>query len=887
MELKKFQQKTIDDLILFLDLLNTHQHADIAYEKFWELKDIIVGLNGLEKYKNNIKNVPHICFKVPTGGGKTFLACNAIKPIFDAMPCIISKTVVWLVPSNTILEQTINNLKDPSHPYRQRINTHFNNRVEVYSKTELLFGKNFNCSVVNEQLNILVLSFDTFRSRKKEDRKIYQENGYLKDFVNRVNNRDELIKDVDETALIQVINQLNPLVIVDESHNAETELSIEMLRNLNPCFILDLTATPRKNSNIITFVDSLQLKKEKMVKIPVIVYNHQNKEDVIIDAITLRNNLEIKAIEEEKINDKYIRPIVLFQAQPKGNEDNKTFHKLKADLIEMGIPEDEIAIKTSNINELKNVNLMNKNCKIKYIITINALKEGWDCPFAYILATLTHKSSRVDIEQILGRILRQPYTKEHSNELLNLSYVFTCSNDFQNTLNNIISGLNKSGFSKKDYRLINKNIMNISNESADNEEDTDETPKLIQLPIEDSFVTDDNNSHETEEFDTDESLHFEVDKVKTSIMTDNTLNNTIIDLAQKEGEKFNNILNNMIDNEPFFNTELNSKKNNIYIKEAYKNQILEIKIPQFFMKSAENTIFGISDILLTKENLLDNFTLKNKDTIIELQNIDTEMYEIDLEQQQKGEFVPRYLKLNNKDAKIITEFLSRLPEHKKMNQYKELLFKQLGKIDTLSDTEIKDYIKRILDTLNTEQLNSLNSSIHKYAKVIKQKIKKLEYKHRYKEFFNRIEKEQIICKENYTFKNVINPTKIIENMAKSLYEAEENMNNFENMAITRIASLDNVLFWHRNIMHKEFCINGFTNHFPDFIVMTKSKKIIVIETKGDYLTNDMELNKLSLGRKWAQLAGENYRYYMVFEDKSQRIDGAYTLNEFIDIIKDL
>ena len=57
------------------------------------------------------------------------------------------------------------------------------------------------------------------------------------------------------------------------------------------------------------------------------------------------------------------------------------------------------------------------------------------------------------MEQILGRILRQPYAKKHDMPLLNTSYVLTCSNDFRNTLDNIVVGLNKAGFSRKDCRV--------------------------------------------------------------------------------------------------------------------------------------------------------------------------------------------------------------------------------------------------------------------------------------------------------------------------------------------------------------------------------------------------------------------------------------------------
>ena len=240
---------------------------------------------------------------------------------------------------------------------------------------------------------------------------------------------------------------MSPVVIVDESHNAQSELSIEMLKNLNPSFVLDLTATPKKNSNIISIVDARELKKENMVKLPVIIYNRQTKDDVLIDAIQLRGSIEVQAKAEKDQNGTYIRPIVLFQAQPKGKENVATFEKLKAELIEIGIPQEQIAIKTSEINELKGVNLLAADCPIRYIITVNALKEGWDCSFAYILATLANRTSRVDVEQIVGRVLRLPYARKHSQPLLNMAYVLTSSVDFRTTVENVVKGLNRAGFS--------------------------------------------------------------------------------------------------------------------------------------------------------------------------------------------------------------------------------------------------------------------------------------------------------------------------------------------------------------------------------------------------------------------------------------------------------
>ena len=67
-----------------------------------------------------------------------------------------------------------------------------------------------------------------------------------------------------------------------------------------------------------------------------------------------------------------------------------------------GIPAEHIAIRTADVNELKNVDLLSPDCPVRYIITVNALKEGWDCPFAYILASLANKTSQVDVSRFWG-----------------------------------------------------------------------------------------------------------------------------------------------------------------------------------------------------------------------------------------------------------------------------------------------------------------------------------------------------------------------------------------------------------------------------------------------------------------------------------------------------
>lgn len=53
--------------------------------------------------------------------------------------------------------------------------------------------------------------------------------------------KDIITVSADETGFIQILSYFNPFVIIDESHNFEANLRVDMLKTINPCFILDLT----------------------------------------------------------------------------------------------------------------------------------------------------------------------------------------------------------------------------------------------------------------------------------------------------------------------------------------------------------------------------------------------------------------------------------------------------------------------------------------------------------------------------------------------------------------------------------------------------------------------------------------------------------------------
>ncbi len=875
MELKSYQKKVIADLTRYLELLNETKSDAAAFRLFWQEKSAPF----LGRYQNVIPGVPNLCFKVPTGGGKTFIACNAVRPIFDALPATKTKAVVWLVPSDAILTQTAKALKDTAHPYRQKIDVDFGGRVEVYTKQELLNGQNFNPTAVTEQLSVMVLSYDSFRGRGKEGLKAYQENSNLAEFAKVLGKPDSPIEKADETALFQIINQLNPLVIVDESHHARSELSLEMLENFNPCFVLDLTATPKKESNIISYVDAVQLKNEHMVKLPVIVYNRDSQSEVLIDAIDLRNKLEEIAGAEYAKTGKYIRPIALFQAQPKGKEDATTFEKLRDKLVDKGIPAEQIAIRTADVNELKNTDLMSPSCPIRYIITVNALKEGWDCPFAYILASLANKTSQVDVEQILGRILRLPHTSQHTQSALNMSYVLTSSNDFNNTVAHIVKGLNSAGFSDKDYRIGEPAKPKVPEQTA--EQITLPDPQGASEPesAEDDFAWLD-----------DKSIEEELERRREQAQTPETAPkaDTMLDAAAEVEKAYTDAIQQtsndpVMDNLPW---EVRDKVKSFQVNPQFREDIETLQIPQFFLKIEQSLFTDGSLELLDKEMLAEGFTLKGKAYDIDFAAADDEIREIDVREQDGG--LPKVFKMESAEQRYFKEWFNNLPPESRVRQCKDMMFNQLNKLNMVDAAELKAYINRIVDDMDKAQLAAMEKAPLGYAAKIRAKIETLLETH-YRETFDKwLETERVVCMPSFRLPTSIHPASNTAIYARSLYTAEDgDMNKLEQKLIVELTALPNVRWWHRNIARQGFAINGFIKHYPDILIMTQSGKLICAETKGEHLKNDDSREKIALGQAWRTSAGKDYRYYMVFENDENLLPGAVSMSQFIDTVKAL
>jgi type III restriction enzyme len=446
--LKTYQRNALQALNAFLQACRSLPLAD-AYKTALAMQS----RTNEADYRDEFAQTPCVCLRIPTGGGKTLLAAHAIAQGSKTLNDSDAPVALWLTPSDTIRTQTLLALNTPGHPYRAALEQYFPQRVRVCELENL---QTISPHDVGQSAIVIVATIQSFRITDTTKRNVYAFYEELSQHFDGLPRAvaDKLDKvtqaDIDAQPFLtqqdmgrvkhSIANWLNlhrPFVIVDEAHNNRTHNSFEALRRLNPSCIIELTATPVKGSNVLYHVSAQELKNEDMVKLPIVLAEHPTGwKDAVRDAILTRRRLDTLAQAEPD----YLHPIILFQAQPRGNE--ATVDVLRAHLIEQeGIPVEQIAVVTGEQKELDGINLFDPLCPIRYVITVEALKEGWDCSFAYVLCSLQEVRSSKDVEQLLGRVLRMPYAKSRVHPDLNRAYAHIVASSFAEAANRLADSM--------------------------------------------------------------------------------------------------------------------------------------------------------------------------------------------------------------------------------------------------------------------------------------------------------------------------------------------------------------------------------------------------------------------------------------------------------------
>jgi type III restriction enzyme len=442
---KIYQQQVLDSVEAYFKACHELPSPSIAFtattERLWGRGNPYNPLSGFPA------DMPYFCLRVPTGGGKTWLAAKSVQLVNTHLLRTEHSVILWLVPSKPIREQTIKALKDRGHPYHAALR-----EAGPITVLDLEEAKSVTRATLDTSTTVIVATRQAFQVEEEECRKVYQSSGALMHHFDNLSpsQRDELLTDGEGAerttpySLANVLRLRRPFVVVDEAHNSRTELAFDMLARFRPSGVMELTATPdleRTPSNVLHSVSAAELKAEEMIKLPVVLETEPNWQQCLADAIGRRDALHKLADEERRAGAAYLRPLVLIQSEPRrAGIETLDFEKVKNELItNHGIPATEIVVATGEEKGLEQIDadyklgIADPACPVKFVITQKALAEGWDCPFAYILVSMASLSSATAVEQLLGRVLRQPGASHRQAKALNQSYAFVVSRNFAET----------------------------------------------------------------------------------------------------------------------------------------------------------------------------------------------------------------------------------------------------------------------------------------------------------------------------------------------------------------------------------------------------------------------------------------------------------------------
>lgn len=422
-------------------------------------------------------SVPNAVLKVPTGGGKTYIAIDALARIFGKYFNRNTGFVLWIVPNEAIYTQTLKALKDRQHHYRQSLDRVAAGKVLILEKNDVL-----NARDVEANLCVMLLMLQSANRETKDTLRIFRDRGDVHGFtpaegdqqaqaeaLARTPNLDAyagmfaMVKD----SLGNALRIIRPVVVMDEGHRAISPLAVETLYGFNPSFVLELTATPKdvlakggKNpvearpANVLVEVSGKELDREGMIKMPLNLDARQGVDwkATLNTALERLKGLDAAASALRAETRRYIRPIMLVQVERTGKDQRDSGH-IHADdvrewLMSVGLADEEIAIKTAEQNDLRqpeNQDLMSPLNRVRVIITKQALQEGWDCPFAYVLCALAASSNKSALTQLVGRILRQPDAMKTGIAALDEGYVVSHHARTGDVVAAIKEGLEKDG----------------------------------------------------------------------------------------------------------------------------------------------------------------------------------------------------------------------------------------------------------------------------------------------------------------------------------------------------------------------------------------------------------------------------------------------------------
>jgi type III restriction enzyme len=187
--------------------------------------------------KSVVTSFPNFSVEMETGTGKTYVY---LRSIYELNKVYGFKKFIIVVPSVAIREGVIKNL-EITFEHLQEIYGNVPSEFKVYDSTKLSHLTNFAKS---NAIQILVINIDSFTKDQN------------------------VINQVRETGVkpIEYLQSTNPIVIIDEPQNMETDIRKKAISNLNPLFTLRYSATHINLYNLVYKLDPVRAYDLGLVK---------------------------------------------------------------------------------------------------------------------------------------------------------------------------------------------------------------------------------------------------------------------------------------------------------------------------------------------------------------------------------------------------------------------------------------------------------------------------------------------------------------------------------------------------------------------------------------------------------------------------------------------
>lgn len=865
LELKDYQNDALGALDTFFAHYREDHQVDLAYRKTAE--PLLNRQPLLYFPAPKLPGVPYVCIRLPTGGGKTLIAAHAVGRISRNLLKTEGSLTIWLAPTDQIVSDTLRALQTRIHPYRQALDSGVTGEVRVMDLREALSVRR---SDLDGNAVVIVATIASLRVEDTTGRRVYSSNGTLQHhFAGLTPEQLKVFRGPEanglpgpvEFSLANVIRLRRPIVIVDEAHNANTPLSFDTLVRLDPSCILEFTATPntasgagKTPSNVLYNVSAARLKLAQMIKVPVKLTVHPNWQDIVGKALAWRDRLEQNSVAEMKLTGEYIRPIILYQAQAKSQvQETVTPELLRHHLIEqLRIPAEQVKVATGELNEIKDLDLSDPECPVRHVITVQALREGWDCPFAYVLCSVATQKSQTAIEQLIGRVLRLPNARTKQTLTLNHSYVFAVSNNLAATLNKLSEGLIGSGYTPFDARRA------IDPQPLFGEPAVSAPPTTITL---------------------EEPL--DLTTLSAAVQSKIVYDATTLTLALSDTQQLNvQEINEVLQAAPALADQIAIERLTSQMQASPAERGIPFEVPTLNVREQGGVVSLFdSSVLIEGGWSLDQAVaeLTSDEYQRNTQPVQQGMIDIGKDGKVVGTTTP----LVEAQAMLIRAADPALGTAAELALWLDQAFRH----EDLNAQESRRFLARVLNYLTGVRNIPLEDLIYdrfKLMEAVKQKIKSLKLASRKRAYSALL--PGLVVEPDQTFRY---PP---EYPATTLYDGTHRFSRHyyrvpgdlkstgeEFEAAVMLDGLPQVRFWVRNLTNRpqhSFWLQTSTDRaYPDFMVMLHSGVVVAIEYKGEHLVNTPDTQeKQQIGELWAAASGGRARYLLLRKADISRLD---------------